>query len=92
MKTIRTEIMTFMNESFCECGGIYKFSGMILTSIPPQYPHKCDRCGNIENLAESYPQIQHEIKSHLDRAMKIQALKSNSPEKPDGCEQVGISE
>ena len=29
----------------CECGGVFKWTGAVLTSYPPQYPYHCDKCG-----------------------------------------------
>jgi hypothetical protein len=29
----------------CECGGEFVYTGIILTSMPPQYPYDCNKCG-----------------------------------------------
>lgn len=29
----------------CECGGHFIFENIVLTSLPPQYPYRCDHCG-----------------------------------------------
>ena len=29
----------------CECGGEFIYDHVVLTSIPPQYPHTCNKCG-----------------------------------------------
>ena len=44
----------------CECGGEYKsVSGVVLASMPPQYPHECDKCGEELYVEEkTYPRIE----------------------------------
>ena len=38
------------------CLGTMKATGMSLLSImPPQYPHVCDKCGATANLGTVYP-------------------------------------
>lgn len=34
-------------------------TGYMLTSAPPQFPHKCQRCGYSVNLDASYPRIEY---------------------------------
>ena len=43
----RTEVRTIMVRLMCDkCGeGEMKPTGVALMSHPPQYPHKCDKCG-----------------------------------------------
>lgn len=44
-----------------QCGqGEMKHVGTMLTSSPPQYPHKCTNCGYEETFWSSYPQITYE--------------------------------
>lgn len=39
-----------------KCGrGEMRPTGETLMSNPPQYPHKCATCGNVENLLHPYP-------------------------------------
>ena len=45
----------------CEKCGVEMFpTGVTLMSDPPQYPHKCDKCGNTVNMMEIYPRIEYE--------------------------------
>ena len=38
---------------YCECGGIFKWNGAVLTSIPPQFPYTCDKCKKIKVKREN---------------------------------------
>ena len=29
----------------CKCGGEFEYENIVLTSIPPQYPYRCNKCG-----------------------------------------------
>jgi DNA-directed RNA polymerase subunit RPC12/RpoP len=29
----------------CKCGGDFEYENTVLTSIPPQYPYRCNKCG-----------------------------------------------
>lgn len=48
----------------CDCGGIYKWDGTLLLSYPPQYPFRCEKCGDRVNIRaqhlfpERYPEFQ----------------------------------
>ena len=49
----------------CErCGGIYRWDGSLLLSYPPQYPFRCEKCGDRVNIRaqhlfpEEYPEFQ----------------------------------
>lgn len=92
MRTIRCEFKTYIIHAFCDCGGRYVSSGITLTRYPPLYPHECADCGKKENFNENYPRTEYELKNELDYLIQVQNMKSNSPEKPDSCEQVGNSE
>ena len=43
-----------------ECNSQMKATGTVLTSFPPQYPHKCTKCGyEIRyGIHEKYPYIE----------------------------------
>lgn len=49
------EVVTFELE--CDaCGGTLVFTGEVLLSSPPQFPHKCDKCGIVRNVLDRpYP-------------------------------------
>jgi len=40
--------------------GYLRPSGTVLTSYPPQYPHKCTECDYTENFNRTYPYIEYE--------------------------------
>lgn len=55
-----TRMDTFKVDAICpKCKGLMKPTGTILTSLPPQYVHRCEKCGFEENLNEMYPKIVH---------------------------------
>lgn len=57
----KREVRTYKVELICdECGVPMEFTGMMLTSYPPQYPHKCPKCGKHETVFECYPKIEYE--------------------------------
>ena len=37
--------MNKIKNNKCECGGEFIFENIVLTSNPPQYPYKCNKCG-----------------------------------------------
>jgi len=39
--------------------GYMRYTGTTLTTNPPWYQHKCDKCGHIENMADMYPRIEY---------------------------------
>jgi len=51
------ELETVGVEYVCDtCGDGKMISGnMVLTSIPPQYPCVCNKCGATANMGRSYP-------------------------------------
>lgn len=59
---IKTEVKTYMVNKQCDCGGIFKYdsSGFKLAVYPPQYLHKCNKCGTIEHFNHIYPILEHE--------------------------------
>lgn len=60
----RTEVRTFMVRLMCDkCGeGEMKPTGVQLLSNPPQYPHRCDKCGFETTIrgGKAYPRIDYE--------------------------------
>lgn len=60
----RTEVRTFMVRLMCDkCGeGEMKQTGVQLLSNPPQYPHRCDKCGSETTIrgGKTYPRIEYE--------------------------------
>ena len=65
-KTIRTEVKAYRIELPCEeegCDGMIEaYAGAVLLSNPPQYPHKCTKCGKEKHvLGITYPYIEHTV-------------------------------
>lgn len=56
----KTPLRAVRVEWFCECGGTMAFEGNVLTSYPPQYPHKCGACGKGATSDKVYPCVEHE--------------------------------
>ena len=46
-----------------DCGGTVLPTGIVLTSDPLKFQHKCSKCGKIYNFTESYPHIVYEDKT-----------------------------
>ena len=62
-------VETFQVYEVCEkCGkGVYVRDGdTVLTSYPPQYRHKCNKCGDIKLFNIEYPYIIHEAKTTIE--------------------------
>lgn len=64
LRTIRTEVKVYRIERPCEiegCDGMVEScAGTVLMSSPPQYPHKCTKCGTEQHiLGITYPYIEH---------------------------------
>ena len=55
MKEVKREVKSYIIYADCECGGIFKPTNMCLMSYPPQYPHKCNKCGKEEIFSHTYP-------------------------------------
>lgn len=60
---IKVPVKVYKVYRACEkCGrGVYKRDGsIVLTAYPPQYPHKCDACGDMRTFPLEYPCIEYE--------------------------------
>lgn len=63
MQEKRVPVNTYLVRLMCDkCdGGEMKPTGECLTSNPPQYPHRCDKCGHMERVrGKTYPRLEHE--------------------------------
>ena len=60
MKLVKSDIKPMMVRAMCECGGEFKPNGIVLTTYPEQYPHKCDRCGKLDVFYCEYPKVEYE--------------------------------
>lgn len=44
----------------CDCGEEMAYTGRVLCTSPPQYPHYCEACGYTENVwGHAYPRITY---------------------------------
>ena len=41
------------DNKYCLCGGVFKPTGIVLTSCPPQIQHQCDKCSKIKAFYET---------------------------------------
>ena len=55
VKTKDVQVVPFYQKAYCDCGEELEFTGMTLTSNPPQYPHKCPKCKKEYKLKHVYP-------------------------------------
>jgi hypothetical protein len=55
MKEIKTPVYNYVVRATCECGGEFEPTGVVLRSYPPQYPHKCNKCGKEEVFRKQFP-------------------------------------
>lgn len=42
----------------CTEGEMCATDGTMLTTMPPRFPHCCNKCGHKENLKERYPTVR----------------------------------
>ena len=57
-----TEVKTIMVEYVCdkcERGTMGKDGNVVLTRLPPLFPHKCSNCGHEQNFKTLYPTIRY---------------------------------
>ncbi len=64
LRTVRTKTEAYHIELPCEesgCSGMMEScEGGVLMSNPPQYPHKCTKCGKVRYITGiTYPYIEH---------------------------------
>ena len=58
MPEVRKVESTQVDEKCPKCGqGYMRPTGIVLTSNPPQYPHKCQSCGHEQIYGMQYPYI-----------------------------------
>lgn len=64
MKEKRIEVRTYVVRLMCDkCdGGEMLPTGVSLPSNPPQFPHKCNKCGyeGAPCIGRRYPRLEHE--------------------------------
>lgn len=56
MAQTEKEVIVKRVDMECECGnGVMRPDGVVLTSMPPQYPHACTSCKRRETYRITYP-------------------------------------
>lgn len=62
MPEMKTRVKMYSVEYVCdECRkGVMQSTGITLTSNPPQYPHRCNKCGAEQTFMECYPYTTRE--------------------------------
>lgn len=58
----RVEVKMYQVTYTCGACGVGKMkpTGISLMSNPPQYPHKCNKCGYENTFRSTYPKIVYE--------------------------------
>ncbi len=62
MTEIRKPVRPIMVNKLCDSckdGTMHKDGGIVLMVEPPTYSYKCNICGFIEVLSETYPRIEY---------------------------------
>lgn len=60
MRTVKLRVETFRIRIYCDdCGGEFKYTGGMNTTLLVAYIHKCDRCDKIKFLSKEYPDIEY---------------------------------
>lgn len=59
---ITTPVKPVMERMMCCCGGELKRTkdAVTITTYPPQYTHKCNKCGILRQFYDIYPRITYE--------------------------------
>ena len=94
MKEVEVEVKTFLKLAKCDCGGTFErdYTRPILTSYPEQYPHKCNKCGEIFISTNSYPQTIYKYGTENEEPMDDMVTIKLNPlalkDLLDGCEYI----
>lgn len=61
MPEVAKEVKTLLVKLICEkCSSEMAWTGIASASDPPQYPHKCPKCGYKETaMGQNYPFIRY---------------------------------
>lgn len=96
---IKTEVKVYNIDMECpQCHkGKMCPTGVCFDSFPPIYPHKCTKCGYLENYDQIYPYTTYDeqyteeaVKKHLRKTRQSEFLKMFPDAKTfsDGCLQI----
>ena len=74
------EAKVFWTHQRCDdCdNGYMKPTGTVLTTYPPIYPHRCDRCGAVKSFSVSYPYMTYEHDPDVRSKLNTSVSTSNS--------------
>ena len=50
MKKRKVHRAKYETYAVCDCGGEYKSTGIVFTTMPASYQYKCDKCGKLAEL------------------------------------------
>ena len=54
------KLAVYQERLYCDkCGTEMYFSGEVLLSYPPQFPHVCPKCGFMITTKEQYPKLKY---------------------------------
>jgi hypothetical protein len=57
-KTVEKKVQPIRVKLMCDCGCEMEYTGMMLSTVPLQYLHKCPKCGHQEAFVNKiYPYI-----------------------------------
>ena len=61
MSERETKVETYQVRLFCDgcADSEMEFTGAVLMSNPPQYPHRCPNCGKVTHERTKYPLTRH---------------------------------
>ena len=60
MKEVKKPVREYVVHAMCECGGEFIPGDVVFMTYPPQYPHKCNKCGTSATFNKKYPSIEYE--------------------------------
>lgn len=56
----RQKLQAIEVSAVCKCGGLLLPTGIVFTTYPAKYEHKCEDCQKTQSLNKSYPTIEYE--------------------------------
>lgn len=55
----RIPVRPFRVYARCECGGTFFPAGIVLTTFPPLYPHRCEDCRKTKEFESVFPYVDY---------------------------------
>lgn len=62
MPEVKKKVQPYLVEMVCPVckeGKMEPLGDIVLTTDPPKFPHKCNKCGNGDYYMERYPKISY---------------------------------